>query len=87
MEELIEELTKVRPEQLSKEGLKLFEKINEIIARNKELESALNNSVSKDELKELIDKIENSTEYNLVGTEWRDSDVVELLQELLNKGE
>ena len=34
---LIEELTKVRPNELSKEGLKLFNKINEIIDKNKEL--------------------------------------------------
>lgn len=36
--ELIEELTKVRPDELSREGLKLFNKINEIIDKNKELE-------------------------------------------------
>ena len=35
---LIEELTKVRPHELSKDGLKLFNKINEIIDKNKELE-------------------------------------------------
>lgn len=35
---LIEELTKVRPDELSKEGLKLFNKINEIIYKNRELE-------------------------------------------------
>ena len=38
IEKLIEELTKVRPHELSKDGLKLFEYINEIIDRNKELE-------------------------------------------------
>lgn len=38
IEKLIEELTKVRPDELSKGGLKLFEYINEIIDRNKELE-------------------------------------------------
>lgn len=38
IEKLIEELTKVRPDELSKDGLKLFEYINEIIDRNKELE-------------------------------------------------
>ena len=38
MEELIEELTKVNPSNLSEEGLKLFNKINEIIDRNQELE-------------------------------------------------
>lgn len=34
---LIEELTNVRPDELSIEGLKLFNKINEIIDINKEL--------------------------------------------------
>lgn len=38
IEKLIEELTKVRPDELSKDGLKLFGYINEIIDRNKELE-------------------------------------------------
>lgn len=38
MEKLIEELTKVNPANLSEEGLKLFNKINEIIDRNEELE-------------------------------------------------
>ena len=38
IEKLIEELTRVNPTNLSKEGLKLFNKINEIIDRNKELE-------------------------------------------------
>ena len=38
IDKLIEELTKVRPDELSKEGLKLFNKINEIIDKNKELE-------------------------------------------------
>lgn len=38
MEELIEELTKVSPFNLSEEGLKLFNKINEIIDKNQELE-------------------------------------------------
>lgn len=35
---LIEELTNVRPDELSAEGLKLFNKINEIIDKNKEIE-------------------------------------------------
>lgn len=38
MENLIEELTKVNPSNLSEEGLKLFNKINEIIDKNQELE-------------------------------------------------
>lgn len=38
MEELIEELTKVNPANLSEQGLKLFNKINEIIDKNRELE-------------------------------------------------
>lgn len=38
IENFIEELTKVNPTNLSKEGLKLFNTINEIIDKNKELE-------------------------------------------------
>ena len=38
IKKLIEELTKVRPDELSTDGLKLFNKINEIIDKNKELE-------------------------------------------------
>lgn len=41
MENLIEELTKVNPANLSEEGLKLFNKINEIIDRNRELEKQM----------------------------------------------
>ena len=36
-QKLIEELTKVGPDELSTDGLKLFNKINEIIDKNKEL--------------------------------------------------
>ena len=43
MKELIEELTKVNPANLSEEGLKLFNKINEIIDRNEELEKLSEN--------------------------------------------
>ena len=41
MENLIEELTKVNLSNLSEEGLKLFNKINEVIDRNEELEKAI----------------------------------------------
>lgn len=47
---LIEELTKARPDELSTEGLKLFNKINEIIDKNKELE----------EFKKQVTEIENT---------------------------
>lgn len=43
---LIEELTNVRPNELSAEGLKLFNKINEIIDKNKELKEE--NKIWKD---------------------------------------
>ena len=43
---LIEELTNVRPDELSAEGLKLFNKINEIIDINKELEEKLNETLN-----------------------------------------
>ena len=49
-ENIIEELTKVNPTNLSKEGLKLFNKINEIIDKNKELE----------EFKKQVTEIENT---------------------------
>lgn len=93
IQELIEELTKVRPEQLSKEGLKLFEKINEIIDRNKELEEELehwkftakyveNNYIDKQKAKAKIDKCKFFiAEYN------GEFVAIEDLQELLNKGE
>lgn len=41
MENLIEELTKVNPANLSEEGLKLFNKIMEIIDRNEKLEKQM----------------------------------------------
>lgn len=50
IKKLIEELTKVRPDELSTEGLKLFNKINEIIDKNKELE----------EFKKQVTEIENT---------------------------
>lgn len=42
MEELIEELTKVNPANLSEEGLKLFNKINEIIDEKEMIQEELN---------------------------------------------
>ena len=50
IKKLIEELTKVRPDELSTEGLKLFNKKNEIIDKNKELE----------EFKKQVTEIENT---------------------------
>lgn len=44
---LIEELTKVRPDELSTEGLKLFNKINEIIDKNEELEEENENEFKR----------------------------------------
>lgn len=70
----IEELTKQLAEQLK---------------RNKELESALNNSVSKDEINAKIEElntITNSGGYPFIKK--RNSSIqIEVLQELLNKGE
>ena len=51
---LIEELTNVRPNELSAEGLKLFNKINEIIDKNKELEEE--NSIQKSQLMSAFDR-------------------------------
>lgn len=55
MEELIEELTKVTSDNLSEEGLKLFNKINEIIDKNKELEA--NNYESNNIISDLLDTV------------------------------
>lgn len=49
MEKLIEELTKVNPSNLSEEGLKLFNKINEIIDKNRELEDKYNKLLKRNE--------------------------------------
>jgi len=62
MENLIEELTKVNPSNLSKEGLKLFNKINEIIDKNKELEEMLKSRIKyTNELEK--DLFENCSNY------------------------
>ena len=67
MENLIEELTKVNPSNLSEEGLKLFNKINEIIDRNKELEEKdkyynklikLAQTITDESLKEALEEFE-----------------------------
>ena len=55
IEKLIEELTNARPDELSTEGLKLFNKINGIIDKNKEL---------KEENKDLKDKLNSSRKAN-----------------------
>lgn len=71
MEVLIEELTKVNPANLSKDGLKLFNKINEIIDRNEELKYKYNKALSDlvqaehknkelEEFKKQVTEIENT---------------------------
>lgn len=57
--------------------------IKNLIARNKELESALDNSVSKDEIKAKIEEIDNEIWY----CDSVKKQVKRVLQELLNKGE
>ena len=61
---LIEELTKVRPDELSTEGLKLFNKINEIIDKNKELEEK--NKKKSIEIICYQEELENSIQVSLV---------------------
>lgn len=61
---LIEELTKVRPDELSTEGLKLFNKINEIIDKNKELEEK--NKKKSIEIICYQEELENSIPVSLV---------------------
>lgn len=62
--ELIEELTKVRPDELSTEGLKLFNKINDIIDKNKELEEK--NKKKSIEIICYQEELENSIPVSLV---------------------
>lgn len=61
MENLIEELTKVNPENLSEEGLKLFNKIMEIIDRNEELEKE-NRNLNIIRLEYLVSQFPDTTE-------------------------
>lgn len=94
---LIEELTKVRPDELSTEGLKLFNKINEIIDKNKELEEKnkkksieiicyqeeLENSIPVSLVEETIEERKLWLSSNDIG--YKDDYVLEVLQELLEK--
>jgi len=98
MESLIEELTKVNPSNLSEEGLKLFNKINEIIDRNRELEEDLHDD--KEYIRELHHKLTNAIEIKYIHEDYilkskvrelREIDNVDLLQfkikELLQEGD
>ena len=94
MKELIEELTKVNPSNLSEEGLKLFNKINEIIDRNEELEKAIHKEHTlgysqgvydcseawKETIKEKIEEVRNSKGYSPVNRIF----IEQVLEELLN---
>lgn len=95
---LIEELTNVRPDELSIEGLKLFNKINEIIDINKELEEEyriiLNSKVGVDLsfddyipvslVEEKIEELKENGYWNYL--EERDLETtIGILQELLEK--
>lgn len=62
MEDLIEELTKVGPDELSTDGLKLFNKINEIIDKNKELEEENEKLKAKANFKLYISGMQNGKE-------------------------
>lgn len=85
MENLIEELTKVNPANLSEEGLKLFNKIMEIIDRNEELEKQVvlvpegatflaipKNMILKSKVQELSEKIDKEEKQKLKGTKGQD---------------
>ena len=95
---LIEELTKVRPDELSTEGLKLFNKINDIIDKNKELEEKnkkksievicyqeeLENNIPVSLVEETIEELKENGCWNYL--EKRDLETtIEILQELLEK--
>ena len=84
MENLIEELTKVNPANLSEEGLKLFNKINEIIDRNEELEE--NNEKYKIQLTDnQYIKIIESVEAD-VNKQWK-SKITEKIEELIKEAD
>ena len=75
----IEKLIKVRPHELSKDGLKLFEYINEIIDRNKELEEENEKYIvqlTDEQYRKLVDNIRND-----VNKEWK-SLVKEKIEEI-----
>ena len=95
---LIEELTKVRPDELSTEGLKLFNKINEIIDKNRELEEfkkqvteientnfiKYKNYIPVSLVEEKIEELKENGYWNYL--EKRDLETtIEILQELLEK--
>lgn len=89
---LIEELTKARPDELSTEGLKLFNKINEIIDKNKELEEK--NKKKSIEIICYQEELENSIPVSLVEEKIEElikegrhynANKIEVLQELLEK--
>lgn len=96
MENLIEELTKVKPSNLSEEGLKLFNKINEIIDRNEELEekqksynTAYNRGKAFEDhkwvslIKEKIEELKNKSKY-CSSDELREYSLqIQVLEELL----
>ena len=74
---LIEELTNVRPNELSTDGLKLFNKINEIIDINKELkEKFIPVSLVEEKMEEVNKEDENLMYKN---------NIIKILQELLEK--
>lgn len=89
MQNLIEELTKVDPANLSEEGLKLFNKINEIIDKNKELEEKIKGMVDKSsKLIEVTNLYLNSIPKSLVKEkieELNDTAIVQVLEELLGE--
>ena len=83
---LIEELTKVRPHELSKDGLKLFNKINEIIDKNKELEeNRIPVSLVEEKIEELNKAYEDSKDENGESEYYYPDYTIRVLEELLEK--
>ena len=93
----MEKLIEVRPDELSKGGLKLFEYINEIIDRNKELKEKWDkdtHSLQNDLDLANADKINNYIPVSLVEEKIKElikegrhynANKIEVLQELLEK--
>lgn len=75
-------------QDLGKECYKIQQELEK--EKNKQLQKQLNGAfdrgfISKDKIREAIKELTNSKHYNYVGTEWKEAEVVALLEELLEE--
>lgn len=82
---LIEELTKVRPDELSTDGLKLFKYINAIIDKNKELEEYYEEQNEVNAKFIPVSLVEEKIEELIKEGRHYNANKIEVLQELLEK--